>query len=171
MFTYFFSFCFNLNNNLVIKNHKKEIDLIELFKIQNNISLGLEKFKKDKCYKCNEEIEYKETKIFYIFPYQLVLAFDRGNDYENKIKINYPLKLDLSKIPKDDKYSAKLFDLVGIIKKCDIGVKEHYISIILNSDDKSWYLYNNEKFEKIEDPLEHKDGDVLMLFYIAPKNN
>ena len=109
--------------------------------------------------------------IFYLFPYQLVLAFDRGNDYENKIKINYPEKLDLSNIPKDKKYSPRGFDLVGVIKRCDIGSKEHYISLILNSEEKSWYLYDNEKAKKISSQSEHKDGDVIMLFYVAPKKN
>ena len=171
LFTYFFSLCFDLNYPELIKKGKKEIDLIELFKMQNNISLDLKGLKKVNCNKCNKELEHKESKIFYLFPYQLVLAFDRGNDSENKIKINYSEKLDLSKIPRDDKYSSKLFDLVGVIKRSDIGTKEHYISFILNSEDKSWYLFDNEKMEKIKgNPSEYKEGDVIMLFYLAPKN-
>ena len=170
-FTYFFSLCFDLNYPLLLKEDKKEIDLIDLFTKQNNISLDLKGLKKVKCNKCNKELEHKESKIFYLFPYQLVLAFDRGNDYENKIKINYPEKLDLSKIPKDEKYSSKFFDLIGIIKRCDVGAREHYISLIFNHNDKSWYLFDNEKMEKIGGPSEHKDGDVIMLFYLASKNN
>ena len=170
LFTYFFSLCFDLNSPILIKNGKKEINLVKLFQMQNQISLDLKGLKKLECYKCNKEEEHKESKIFYNFPYQLVVGFDRGNDYENKTKIIYPEKLDLSGIPKDAKYSSQLFDLVGIIKKCDIGAKEHYISLNLNPDDKSWYLYDNEKMEKINGISEHKDGDVLMLFYVAPKN-
>ena len=169
LFTYFFSLCFDLNFPLL--EDKKEIDLIDLFTYQNNITLDLKGLKKVRCYKCNKELEHKESKIFYFFPYQLVLAFDRGNDYENKIKINYPEKLDLSKIPKDEKYSSKLFDLVGIIKRCDMGTREHYISLIFNHDDKSWYLFDNEKVEKISGPSGHNNGDVIMLFYLASKNN
>ena len=171
LFTYFFSLSFDLNYPELTKKEKKEIDLIELFKMQNNISLDLKELKKVDCFKCKKELEHKESKIFYIFPFQLVLAFDRGNDSINKIKINYSEKLDLSKIPRDDKYSSKLFDLVGVIKRCDIGKKEHYISFIFDSDDKSWYLFDNEKKEKFSGcPSEHKDGDVVMLFYLAPKN-
>ena len=170
LFTYFFSLSFDLNLPLLLKKEKKEIDLIDLFKTQNDISLDLKGLKKVQCNKCNKEIEHKESKIFYIFPFQLVLNFDRGNEHENKIKINYPEKLDLSKIPKDEKYSCKIFDLVGVIKKCDIGAKEHYISLIFNSSEKCWYSFYNEKKEKIKGPQDHKDGDVLMLFYIAPKN-
>ena len=170
LFTYFFSLSFDLNLPLLLKKEKKEIDLIDLFKTQNDISLDLKGLKKVQCNKCNKEIEHKESKIFYIFPFQLVLNFDRGNECENNIKINYPEKLDLSKIPKDEKYSCKIFDLVGVIKKCDIGAKEHYISLIFNSSEKCWYSFYNEKKEKIKGPQDHKDGDVLMLFYIAPKN-
>ena len=167
LFTYFFSLCFDLNLPLIVKKGNNAIDLIELFKIQNNISLDLKGLKKVKCNKCNKEIEHKESKIFYQFPYQLVLAFDRGNDYENKIKINYPEKLDLSKIPKDEKYSKKQFDLVGIIKRCDIGAREHYISLILDCNDKSWYSFDNEEKAKINGPFDHKEGDVIMLFYLS----
>ena len=167
LFTYFFSLCFDLNLPLIVKKGNNAIDLIELFKIQNSISLDLKGLKKVKCNKCNKEIEHKESKIFYQFPYQLVLAFDRGNDYENKIKINYPEKLDLSKIPKDEKYSKKQFDLVGIIKRCDIGVREHYISLILDYNDKSWYSFDNEQKAKINGPFDHKEGDVIMLFYLS----
>jgi len=169
LFTYFFSLEFDLNLPLFVKKDKKEIDLIELFKFQNSICLNLKGLKKLQCAKCKEETEHRESKIFYLFPYQLVLAFDRGNDYENKTKINYPEILDLSGIAKDQKYSPKIFDLFGVIKRCDIGSKEHYISIILNSEEKSWYLYDNENVKKISSQSEHKDGDVIMLFYVAPK--
>ena len=106
-------------------------------------------------------------KIFYV-PLQLVLGFDRGNDFENKIKINYPEKLDLSEVPKEKEISPKKFDLIGVIKRCDIGAKEHYISLILNSNGNSWYLFDNEKMAKLGHLFDHKDEDVLMLFYVAP---
>ena len=171
LFTYFFSLCFDLNSPILIKDGKKEIDLVKLLQRQNKISLDLKGLKKLECYKCKKEEEHKESKIFYNFPYQLVIGFDRGNDYENKTKILYPEKLDLSGIPKDEKYSSKKFDLVGVIKKCDIGAKEHYISLNLNCNDKSWYLYDNAKMEKINGISAHKDGDVIMLFYVAPKKD
>ena len=168
IFTYYFSLCFDLNSPILKKEGKKEINLIKLFEMQNKITLVLKGLKKIQCNKCNKEEEHKESKLFYNFPYQLVLGFDRGNDYENKTKIIYPEKLDISKIPKDENYSSKLFDLVGVIKRCDIGAKEHYISLNLDPDDKSWYLYDNDKQKKINGISDHKDGDVLMLFYIDP---
>ena len=169
IFTYFFSLDFDLNLPLLKQKEKNEIELIELFKMQNNISLDLNGLKKLECIKCKSEIEHQESKIFYLFPSQLVLSFDRGNNYDNKIKIKYPEKLDLSQIPKDEKYSAKVFNLVGIIKRCDVGTKEHYISLTLNNDKKCWYVYDNENMEKIENQSDHKTGDIIMLFYVAQK--
>ena len=169
LFTYFFSLEFDLNLPLQLKKKKSEINLIDLFKMQNNIYLELKGLKKLECIKCKKEVEIKESKIFYLFPFQLVLAFDRGNNNKNKIDINYPDKLDLSEIVKDKKYSPKIFNLTGIIKRCDIKAKEHYISSILDSEDKSWYLSYDEKMEKIENYSHHNNGDVVMLFYIAEK--
>ena len=167
LFTYYFFLDLDLNLPLLKKGDKKEIDLIEIFKIQNKISIELKGLKKLMCIKCNKEMEHKESKIFYIFPNQLVISFDRGNNNENKIKVNYPEKLDLSEISKYQKRSPKIFNLVGVIKRCDIGIKEHYISLIFNTTDNCWYLYDNEENKNIKRQSEHKDGEVVMLFYEA----
>jgi len=169
LFTFFFSLEFDLNLPLLLKQKKSEINLIELFKMQNEINIDLKGFKKFRCLKCKNEVEHKESKIFYLFPYQLVISFDRGNNDENKININFPKELDLSEIVKDKKYSPKLFNLFGIIKRCDIKSREHYISIIFNEEEKSWYIFDDENMQKIEDYSYHKDGDVVMLFYVAYK--
>ena len=167
LFTFFFSLEFDLNLPLLLKKKKTEIDLIELFKMQNEINLDLKG--KFRCLKCEKEVEHKESKIFYLFPYQLVVSFDRGNNDENKININYPKELNLSEIVKDKKYSPKHFNLLGIIKRCDIKTKEHYISLIFNKEEKSWYLFDDENMQKLEDYSNHKGGDVVMLFYVASK--
>ena len=167
LFTFFFSLEFDLNLPLLLKKKKTEIDLIELFKMQNEINLDLKG--KFRCLKCEKEVEHKESKIFYLFPYQFVVSFDRGNNDENKIIINYPKELNLSEIVKDKKYSPKHFNLLGIIKRCDIKTKEHYISLIFNKEEKSWYLFDDENMQKLEDYSNHKGGDVVMLFYVANK--
>ena len=168
LFTYFFSLEFDLNLSLLLKQQKSEIDLIDLFKLQNNISLDLKGIKKLECIKCKKEVEFKESKVFYLLPFQLVLCFDRGNN-KNDIDINFPEKLDLSEIVKDKKYSPKTFNLVGIIKRCDIKSKEHYVSIIFNSEENCWYLFDDEKMDKIENYSYHKGGNVVMLFYYSEK--
>ena len=170
LFTYFFSLEFDLNLPMLLKQKRSEINLIDLFKMQNKINLDLKGLKKLECKNCKKEVEHKESKIFYLLPFQLVVAFDRGNNNKNEIEINYPDKLDLSGIVKDKQYSPKLFNLVGIIKRCDLKAKEHYISIIFNSEDKCWYLFDDEKKQKIEHHSNHKSGDVIMLFYVSEKS-
>jgi len=169
LFSYFFSLEFELNVVSFLKNGTKEIDLLELFKMQNSISLHLKKFGKLLCKTCKKLTDHQESKIFYQFPYQLVIYFDRGHNHENNLKINYPEELDISSISKEHKYSPNLFDLVGIIKRCDINGGDHYITLVLNYDDKKWYLCDNEKTEEINNYSDHKDGDIIMLFYHAKK--
>ena len=168
-FSYFFSLEFDLNVASFLKKGEKEIDLLELFKMQNNISIYLKKMGKLLCKTCKKFTEHKESKIFYQFPYELVLYFDRGRNHENNLKINCPENLDVSTISNEQKYSPYLFDLVGIIKRCDINGGDHYISLILNIDDKNWYLCDNEKIEKINSYFEHNEGDIMMLFYHSKK--
>lgn len=137
--------------------------------MQNEINLDLKGLKQIQCIKCKKEEEHKESKVFYLFPFQLVLSFNRGNNNENKMEIDYPSKLDLTECVKDKKYSPKFFNLVGIIKRCDIKSKEHYISIIYNSEEKTWYVFDDENPQKIEDYSNHKGGYVVMLFYVSEK--
>ena len=169
LFTYFFSLEFDLNLPLLSEQNKSKINLIELFKMQNEISLDLKGLQKLECIQCKKEAEHKESKQFYLLPYQLVIAFDRGNNNENTIEIKYSDKLDLSEIVKDKKYSPKQFNLVGIIKRCDIKSKEHYVSIIFNSEEKCWYLFDDETCEKLENYSNHDEGNVVMLYYFAEK--
>ena len=169
LFTYFFSLDFDLNSPFLQKKPNNEIDLIDLFNTQNNISINLTNLKKIQCINCHAEMEHKESKIFYLLPYQLVLYFNRGNDNENKMKIKYQEKLDLSKTVKDEKFSPKLFELKGIIKRSDINGKEHYFSLVFNDSDKFWYFWDNEKSQKINSLEESQDGDIVMLFYVSNK--
>ena len=169
LFTFFFSLEFDLNLPLLLKQKKSEINLIDLFKMQNEINLDLKGLKQIQCIKCKKEEEHKESKVFYLLPFQLVLSFNRGNNNENKMEIDYPSKLDLTECVKDKKYSPKFFNLVGIIKRCDIKSKEHYISIIYNSEEKTWYVFDDENSQKIEDYSNHKGGYVVMLFYVSEK--
>ena len=170
LFSFFFFLEFDLNLPILLKQKKSEINLIDLFKMQNEINLDLKGLKQLQCIKCKKEKAHKESKIFYLFPFQLILLFDRVINDDNQIDIIYPNKLDLSDIVKEKKYSPKIFNLVGIIKRCDIKTKEHYISIIFNSEEKCWYVFDDENMQQIQDYTNHKSGDVEMLFYAVEKN-
>ena len=142
---------------------------MELFSAQNKLFLNLKHLQKLKCNKCNKEEEHIEKKLFYCLPIQLILYFDRGYNCENQIKINYNANLDFSSIIRGKISSPTKYYLTGIIKRCDVNGKEHYISLIWNySSDKKWYLYDNEKLEILNSFQDHKDGIIIMLFYASP---
>ena len=103
-------------------------------------------------------------------PYQLIIYFDRGNNNESKIKINYPEELDLSSVVRS-KHSPTKYHLTGVIKRCDVNGKEHYISLIWNyALGKKWCLFDNEKeVEVLKSQQDHKDGIEVMLFYTSPR--
>ena len=169
LFTYFYMLSFDLNFPSLKNSKKKEIDVMELFSAQNKLFLNLKHLQKLKCNKCNKEEEHIEKKLFYCLPIQLILYFDRGYNCENQIKINYNANLDFSSIIRGKISSPTKYYLTGIIKRCDVNGKEHYISLIWNySSDKKWCLYDNEKLEILNSFQDHKDGIIIMLFYASP---
>ena len=166
IFTYFYSLSFDLTFPSLISAKKTERKLIELFLAQNKVFLNLPKAI---CTTCNKEEEYLEKKKIYCLPYQLIIYFDRGNNNESKIKINYPEDLDLSSVIMGKNSPTKYF-LTGIIKRCDANGKEHYISLIWNyALGKKWSLFDNEKVEVLKSHQDHKEGIEVMLFYSSPR--
>ena len=171
IFTYFFALSFDLNFPPLLKSNKTNIKLIDLFIAQNKFFLDSNNIASIKCNKCNKEKEYIEKKMFYYLPYQLIIYFDRGgNDNENKIKINYHSELDLSSAILGKHNSPTKFHLTGVIKRCDVNGKEHYISLIWNySSDKKWTLFDNDKVEILNNEQDHHSGIEVMLFYTCPR--
>ena len=171
-FAYFYMISFDLNLPLLKNSKKEEIDVMELFSVQNKIFLNLKHLQKIKCNKCNKEEEHIEKKLFYCLPFQLILYFERGYNCENKLKINYQEKYDFTSIIRGKKSSPTKYYLTGIIKRCDINGKEHYISLVCNySEDRKWYLYDNEKCEILNNYQDHKTGIIIMLFYKSQRKN
>ena len=170
VFTYFFALSFDLNFPSLLKSKKTKIKLNELFNAQNKFYLDLNDIASTKCNKCNKEKEHIEKKMFYYLPYQLIIYFDRGNNNENKIKINYPQDLDLTSAILGKHSSPTKFHLTGVIKRCDINGKEHYISLIWNySTDNKWSLFDNDKVEILNNEQDHQTGIEVMLFYTCPR--
>ena len=166
LFTYFYTISFDLNFPSLVKAKKTERKLIELFHAQNKLFIEV----KNLCSKCKGKQTYIEKKMFYCLPFQLIIFLDRGNNNENKIKIIYPEKLELSSVIRGIYTSPTNYFLTGIIKRADVNGKEHYISLIWDySKSKKWILYDNEKTEELNSQEDHKNGFVAMLFYTSPR--
>ena len=159
------SFSLSFDLETFLRNHKNQsddINILDLFKYQNDITLLPQNYFKFYCLNCKKESMHKEKKTFFFLPLCLVINFIYNK--ENNInKINIPEKLDFSSIQKGlSKESAKKYYLIGIIKNID----GHYISII-NGNDKGhkYYLYDNNKISILQSYKDHDIGRVEMLFY------
>ena len=146
--------CFSMNE--ITKTYQYEPKLVSWFNKQYNHG----KLLNITCKTCKSKLsEFKQIEPF---QHHLVITINRGEGYNNKSKIVYPLEINLN-FP---------YDLVGIIKRISDEKGEYFISISLNfSDGKTWTLSNKETAKKINNPLDHSDGDIVMLCYSLRKKN
>ena len=165
----FFSLSFDLD--LYLRKHPNQLDNInieDLFKYQNDITLISPNIFKFHCLKCKKECIHKEKKIFFFLPYCLIINLECQEE-NNVGKINFPEELDLSSIGKGlSKESTKKYFLIGVIK----NINGHYICIIHDYEKESkWYLYDYNKINELHSYKDHKQGNVEMLFYCSQEKN
>ena len=59
-----------------------------------------------------------------------------------------------------------IFELVGVVKRITDKNGEYFISINLhNSNPKTWIISKRNKITKINNPINHSEGLVVLLFY------
>ena len=139
-------------------------DIQQLFFKQHKISHILKEEHKIVCEECKCIKEHKESKIFYILPQNLIISLYRGESFKNKMNLEITNELDLTEVV-ENKIKSN-FNLVGIIKRCvDNKGIEYYISIYLDNNKKCWMIYERGNLKKIEKPLEHNNGLIMLLFY------
>ena len=110
------------NNNL---SFQKAIECL----LDDSITLSEEK--NIKCYNCNKITAHKESKKFYHTAKNLMIIFDRGENFEHKQFINFDEQLFLSG-KEVERYNAVNYTLMGIISKID----NEYVSFILSENNK-----------------------------------
>lgn len=154
-----------------MKNYSsdKKIKLLDFFWIQKSISIKLNKNEVSAIIGADYNGEIKESKTFYSMPLNLVIYFNWQNSLSKNYSIQYDLSLDLSKIVEFES-SPKKYELVGIVKKDMKKNKEHYFSIVHDYNNYNWCKYNNDNHcKKIPNPIDEKEGQILMLFYRSRK--
>ena len=168
-FNSFYLVTFNLD--LVDKKVKQnnQTSIFDCFVIQNSTLLSLGTNKLINCRQCKKIRPHSQRKQFYRLPHFLVVCLDRGADCQNKKKISYGLDLDLTG-NFEDFNSPKIFRLIGIIKRMDLGEKEHYISIYFDFKTNLWIYRDDSKIININSPYDHKQGIEVIFFYIENKN-
>ena len=152
--------CASLNQS---NRYAHEKDVEKWFVIQQNHKHKLSKKYNITCKNCLFVEEQIESKIFKKLPLNLIISINRGENYENKSKVEYSLNIILS---------GKIYGLIGVIKRIKNEKEEYFISINLDYKEKMWFMSDKNSFEttKIDSPLNHSDGEVIMLFYSLNNN-
>ena len=160
--TYSFSGYFFLNFDLPIILKEKDYKDLSSFDIEKY--LESEKVKQkiiDKyCKKClKREIHAYFTQI-YTVPDILIIYFKRGINYEKKIPVIFPEKLDVKSFA--ELHGDKIFRLNGIV-----GRNEGKFFAIVN-EEQQWFRYDGSvsKKNKINSPkIDEENEEAILLFY------
>ena len=149
----------------------QNLNLADWFYIQNNHNFNLSVEHNIICKKCQTVREHNEFKQFYELPQNFIISINRGEGFRNTSTFNYPIYLDLDKkIEKPDSFFR--FNLVGIVKRIvtDKG-EEYYISISFDPFSNTWNVSDKNNYYQIQNPYDHSQGMVLLLFYQGINNN
>lgn len=145
--------CFKKNNNI----YEYEPNVEKWFLIQQEHNKLLSEKQNIFCEVCKCVTSQYESKIFENFPNNLIIVINRGEGYNNKSKVIYSLTMNLGGL---------IFELVGVVKRITDKNGEYFISINLhNSNPKTWIISKRNKITKINNPINHSEGLVVLLFY------
>ena len=162
---------FNLD---IVKKYIKQqnqVDITNLFNIQNNIMLNLGTDKYIICRRCKVNTPHLQRRQFNSFPRFLIICLDRGSECQNKMNVLYGLDLNLGG-QCENMNCANNFRLIGMIKRLDKGDKEHYISLYFDYRNNIWVCRDGSNLYSVNNnPFNHTQGIVVMLFYIENKIN
>ena len=134
------------------------LDIEKCFYFQNNYKNLIQKF----CTKCLTQTNQAQFKQFYSAPDLLIILFQRGIDYSQKIPVSIKEVIDLSQLIES---GGKKYKLVGFINR--------------NSDTGKYYsiINFNNKYFKCEDNgvnginpsnlFNDQKGELIMVFYEA----
>ena len=145
----------NLNNN----------NIKDLFTCLSKDHININKDKSIVCQKCKKVQEHIESKKFYHTAKNLIIIFDRGENYENQTFINYDEELILTG-QEVERYMQLKYELIGIIEKYEINNQKKYISLV--KKDNKW-ISNEGKICNFENTK--NIGTVIALFYYCTNDD
>jgi len=162
---------FNVSILIEYFNNKKpqsnKLDIYYCFDCLNKNFILLNKSRCVACEDCREYTEHNEFKQFYSLPKNLIIFFDRGDNYKYSDFINFEEKLILN-----EKYVEKFkdnytYDLLGIICKVN-EVKtddSHNKKFISFTKFNNVYISNNDKKKEVDINNIKSNYTVIGLFY------
>jgi hypothetical protein len=107
---------FNCDFLLNKLKNKQIITIYDAFEClnKNEVILGLNKY--IKCPNCNNNTQNKEIKTFFETPNNLIIFFDRGQNNQNKMKIDFYENLKFNNL-QVERNNGRIYSLIGVIKK------------------------------------------------------
>ena len=134
-----------------------------------NDRIELNQSKKIQCNKCNNFTDHYESKTFYHTAKDLIILFDRGEDFSNKTFIDFDEQLVLNH-KEVERYNEVRYDLASVLVKLESNKeKEEYVSF-MNYGNNNW-VSNKNKLNPINFDAVKKSGIIIALFYYSNDNN
>ena len=151
------------------QSENKNLDIYYCFDCLNKNFILLKKNLCVACENCGEFTEHNEFKQFYSLPKNLIIFFDRGDNYKDSDFINFEEKLNLNQNYVEKFKTNYTYDLLGIICKVnEINTDDsHNKKFISFTKYKKGYINNNDK-NKVYNINAIKDKNkytVIGLFY------
>ena len=134
--------------------------LFNYFLRQNSLIINNNSF----CSYCKRMGFHKESKKFFILPYNLIICFKgEKQSYDNQyLNCQFILNLNLANL--GIKNSPTNYNLKGIIKSCVIQDKKIYTCIYKDITKNGWVVSDGYSKQLGANPI-NNIGDVVMLFY------
>ena len=154
---------------LINKCQKKDnFHLKDGFDCLLNDRIELNKTKRIFCNKCNDFTDHYESKTFYHTAKDLIIIFDRGENFSNKTFINFDEQLVLNQ-KEVERYNEVRYDLASVLVKLENNKeKEEFVSF-MNYGNSNWVSNKNRQNPiKLDDVK--KSGIIIALFYYSNDN-
>jgi len=160
-FERFFSITFNINNA-----KEKKINIIDLFKKQNQQTFQFDLNKYVSCEVCKKFTKHSVNKKVYNLQNDLIIMFDRKKNKDSEIELKKEIIFNDSIVESFPKTNTN-YNLIGIIYENDNrNENSDYIPVIKNKE--NWYEYKYGQIQRkinldsISDSISKK---IIALFY------
>ena len=148
---------------------KDNLHLKDGFDCLINDRIELNQSKKILCNKCKNFTDHYESKTFYHTAKDLIIIFDRGEDFSNKTFINFDEQLVLNH-KEVERYNEVRYDLASVLVKLETNKENQEFICFMNYGNNNWYSNKNKQNSINLDGVK-KSGIIIALFYYSNDNN
>jgi ubiquitin C-terminal hydrolase len=121
------------------------------------------------CNHCGEKTPFVRSSKIKKPPKNLLLVLKRYGSVGGKLKVTFPLELNLSEIA-SEKCGAVRYELYSLITHVGLNNLGHYKCYCRNHLDSKWYLFNDNKILEIPS-TKLKNVSAYIAFYSLVSNN